>query len=146
MNTIEITELIVYTVGISADILEASNVAYIEDAADALGISTFRNYKFGQSGYFELYVHSNDGPAVEFVNDIKEQLEDYAVLDEADYSEREYAAMYTDVKEIVAADYEGVDADEVFNWFMSADCPEYPVRVADVADAVNNLEVCGPIV
>lgn len=131
---------IVYTSNRDSRLLDESNAAAIEKImapfadADTDNPDVLReHHTHWACGYVDGYAirvyydNGNITPAFQAWHGIQEQLESYPVLDEDDYSEREYEATCKNVEEAVRMvankfDLEEVDASKVHEWLADNDC------------------------
>jgi|TARA_Y100000296_G_C5167216_1_gene255350 hypothetical protein len=84
-------------------------------------------HRFGHwaCGWFEIFIVKPDSPAYRAAEDIARSIEDYPVLNEEDYSEREYTATVENIADALGSfDIENEPEDlagTLFRWFWDND-------------------------
>ena len=138
---------VVHTANRDSTLLEQSNAEAFRKAFDPFDIDTVRAQHFGHwaCGWidgFAVKVHLPDGsltPAFKVLCELNAALESYPLLDESDYSEKEYEAGIENITSILGMlgqraddlpDWSGNSsvAREVFSWLFDNDPSEAEPR------------------
>lgn len=123
---------IFYTSNRDSGLLEQSNAAFIERTMEPFTEGDDPDVRFERHGHWAvghvdglaIRIYDKDGEytdAYKAWQDIEKQLEDYPVLDEVDYSNREYEATIENIRSagwgLVRSDAPEDWPSQVFSWF-----------------------------
>lgn len=138
-------------------VLEQSNSQAIKDMIEKAGLQesfevcTFGHWACGWVEELACRVVKDDGTldtaALDFIHDIKNSLDDYPVLDEEDYSRRDYEAAIETLESCVPYDFTCIDdmpegwAGDVYSWLgdNGYDCTADYINWSGVNQALDEL-------
>jgi hypothetical protein len=91
-----------YTITRDSDLLDNCNMEYIKAELPECETVQYLTFNHWACGWIETcFIHMADGESLIKADKIKEQLDNYPVLDEDDYSNKQYEAMDNNIQQAI---------------------------------------------